>query len=433
MMEKLAKILIIVLIFALGSLAGFFFRQKIFSPDGQAAVPANPYTAFLDEVYVTIQDNYWQKLTDEELNRLFILGAEKLTGKAKKDKPENKAELLKLLEKDIKAYDEDEKKKQFATTLADLVLSNLEPAGRSRLYTQKDEKSLSDNVQNKNPEVDRYQVLGIDKEASEAAIKIAYQKESEKWNPETNQSPEAEEKFAQIEESYNILSDPASREIYQISGVEPTMDYKLIQPDIFYIHIKKFSPTTFDELKRVTDKPIADQPKPPDTLILDLRDNVGGAIDGLPYFLGPFIGADQYAYQFFHQGEKEDFKTITGWLPGLVPYKKVVILINQGSQSTAELMASTLKKYNVGVLVGSTTKGWGTIEKVIKIDRQIDPQEKYSVFLVHSLALGSDGQPIEGRGVQPLIDTNLPNWEEELYDYFNSQEIVTAVKEILNQ
>jgi len=107
-MEKLAKILIIVLIFAFGSLAGFFFRQKIFSPDEQAAVPANPYTAFLDEVYGTIQDNYWQKLTDEELNRLFILGAEKLTGKAKKDKPENKAELLKLLEKDIKAYDEDE-------------------------------------------------------------------------------------------------------------------------------------------------------------------------------------------------------------------------------------------------------------------------------------------------------------------------------------
>ncbi|KPJ70546.1 hypothetical protein AMJ51_01600 [Microgenomates bacterium DG_75] len=169
-----------------------------------------------------------------------------------------------------------------------------------------------------------------------------------------------------------------------------------------------------------------------DTLILDLRDNVGGAIDGLPYFLGPFIGAEQYAYQFYHQGEKTDFKTRTGWLPSLVRYKKVVVLVNEGTQSSAEVMAATLKRYNVGVVVGASTKGWGTVEKVFALKTQIDPNEKYSMFLVHSLTLRDDGEPIQDKGVDPTININNPGWEEQLMAYFNYPELVEAVKEILS-
>ena len=207
------------------------------------------------------------------------------------------------------------------------------------------------------------------------------------------------------------------------------MDYKLIRPQIFWLHIKKFSPTTFDELKRVTEG--VDDQSGLDTLILDLRDNVGGAIDGLPYFLGPFIGTDQYAYQFFHQGEKTDFKTRTGWLPSLVRYKKVVILVNENTQSSAEVMVATLKKYNAGVVVGTPTKGWGTVERVFPLESQIGPDEEYSVFLVHSLTLRDDGQPIQDKGVDPLININNPGWEQELLTYFNYPELVEAVKEIL--
>jgi len=169
-----------------------------------------------------------------------------------------------------------------------------------------------------------------------------------------------------------------------------------------------------------------------DTLIIDLRGNIGGAIDGLPHFLGPFIGQNQYAYQFFKRGDKQDFVTQSGWLPSLVRYKKVVILIDDQVQSSGEVFASVLKKYNVGVLVGVPTKGWGTVEAVFKIKNQVDPEnETYSALMVHSLTLREDSLPIEGRGVEPLVNINNPNWQQELYSYFSNQELVNAVANLV--
>ena len=94
-------------------------------------------------------------------------------------------------------------------------------------------------------------------------------------------------------------------------------------------------------------------------------------------------------------------------------------------------MASVLKKYNVGVLVGTKTRGWGTVEKVFEIKNQLDKSEKYSIFLVHSLTLREDGNPIEGKGVDPEIDITNKNWPDQLYARFNSWEIVNGVKEVL--
>jgi C-terminal processing protease CtpA/Prc len=116
-----------------------------------------------------------------------------------------------------------------------------------------------------------------------------------------------------------------------------------------------------------------------------------------------------------------------------VRYKQVVILADGQTQSTAELMAATLKKYNVGIIVGAKTRGWGTIEAIFEIKQQIDPKEKFSVFLVHSLALRDDNLPLEGNGVDPVIDINSPNWEKQLFEYFRYPELAKAIKEIWNE
>ena len=407
------KILFITAIFFLGAAVSYTYILKA-KPFNQSSIQEkNVYLSFLDEVYFKIKENYWEKIEDEQLVSLFVLGANKITDEPKILQSNDKPSLDKMLAEIINQTNPEKKKKEFAAQLADVVLANLKPFGRSRLYTQKDETALKQNVENVNPDVNQYEVLGVEKEADQKEIEAAYQEK---------------EKTPEVEQAYKVLADEANRKVYDISGAEPTMDYKLIRPEIFYLHLKKFSPTTFDELKRVTEK--VDDQKSLDTLIFDLRDNIGGAIDGLPYFIGPFIGQDQYAYQFFHQGEKTDFKTKIGWLPSLVRYKKMVILINENTQSSAEVMAAVLKKYNVGILVGTTSKGWGTVEKVFQMENQIDPAEKNSIFMVHELTLRDDGQPIEGRGVDPVIDINDPEWEKQLYSYFHYQDLVEAVKEI---
>jgi len=96
-------------------------------------------------------------------------------------------------------------------------------------------------------------------------------------------------------------------------------------------------------------------------------------------------------------------------------------------------MAAVLKRYNVGVLVGTTTKGWGTIEKVFPLTQQLSEDEKFSLFLVHSLTLRDDNQPIEGKGVEPVINVKKPGWEKDLYSYFQYEELTQAVKDLFKQ
>ncbi|XP_062993150.1 dnaJ homolog subfamily B member 4 isoform X2 [Elgaria multicarinata webbii] len=67
---------------------------------------------------------------------------------------------------------------------------------------------------------DYYSVLGIEKGASDEDIKKAYRKQALKWHPDKNKSPHAEDKFKEIAEAYEVLSDPKKREIYDQFGEE---------------------------------------------------------------------------------------------------------------------------------------------------------------------------------------------------------------------
>lgn len=211
--------------------------------------------------------------------------------------------------------------------------------------------------------------------------------------------------------------------------VEPTIFSKIVIPGILYVQFKKFSPTSLDEFQKVFET------YKDDTnlygLILDLRGNIGGAIDGTAYFLGFFLGKNQYAYDFYKKGEYLPFKTPTDKLPSISKYKQVVLLVDNNTQSSAEMMAASLKKYHVGVVVGVPTKGWGTVERVFPLDNQISSEEKYSMLLVHSITLRDDNQPIEGRGVEPDINIKDANWEQQLFGYFRNPQLTTTVKQVL--
>jgi len=420
--KKYLWILIIIAVFFLGTTAGYFYFQKNQANLTPKETEKNIYINFLSEVYDKIQKNYWEKLTDEQLGNLFRAGIEKLIGRPQEVEIKNKQDFYKMLNETIKIVKPD-KKKEFATQLANLVLINLKPNGRSALYTVQDKKSLANRVLNINPETDLYKILGVEQGASREDINNAYESKV----AETKSKEEIEK----LEYAHKVLSDTSQKQRYDQARIEPTVFAELVTPKILHVYIKKMSPTTLDELKEQTEKFVNIEGL--NSIIIDLRKNVGGSIDLLPYLLGPFIGKDQYAYEFFHQGEYTPFKTKTGWLPSLIQYKKVVILIDNQAQSSAEVMAAVLKKYNVGVTVGTTTKGWGTIEAVYDIEQQLSEEEKYSMFLVHSLTLRDDNQPIQGRGVDPLISIKDSDWKNQLLVYFNDHELVKAVEEIWNK
>ena len=67
---------------------------------------------------------------------------------------------------------------------------------------------------------DYYSILGVPKNAAEKDIKSAYRKLARKWHPDANlKNPkEAEEKFKEISEAYEVLGDPEKRKKYDVLG-----------------------------------------------------------------------------------------------------------------------------------------------------------------------------------------------------------------------
>ena len=65
---------------------------------------------------------------------------------------------------------------------------------------------------------DPYEVLGVSKDASDSEIKSAYRKLSKKYHPDLNKDADAEGKFKEVNDAYEILKDPQKKQQYDTYG-----------------------------------------------------------------------------------------------------------------------------------------------------------------------------------------------------------------------
>ncbi len=194
---------------------------------------------------------------------------------------------------------------------------------------------------------------------------------------------------------------PLQREIIKVASVK---DAKILDQSITgnfkigYVRITQFNEPTAQELDQ---KLNALQAQGMQALIVDLRYNPGGllmsAVDVCGLFLPPKTmvvyteGRDvsQRREYFTSKNEKQR------------PNFPVVLLVNNGSASGAEIVAGALKDLNRAILVGDTTFGKGSVQSVIQLP------DGAALRLTTAKYYTPSKQVIHEKGVTPNIKASL--------------------------
>jgi carboxyl-terminal processing protease len=164
-----------------------------------------------------------------------------------------------------------------------------------------------------------------------------------------------------------------------------TIDAAQITPDVAYLAINSFSSGTSSEFYSALKS--LDSSK---GVIIDLRGNPGGLIEEAVSIAELFIGRGVIV-SYRANGEEKVFSA-SNPSPSRVP---VVLMINKGTTSAAEILAGAFQDRNRGVVIGETSFGKGSVQEFMTL------KDGSKLELTVALYLTPSGRTIEGVGVVP--------------------------------
>ena len=187
--------------------------------------------------------------------------------------------------------------------------------------------------------------------------------------------------------------EPLVLEITRYNFVVPSVEGENLDNRIAYVKINRFGDRTEEELRSQLRSLMLDNP---DGLILDLRNNPGGFLDAGIAVTSQFIKNQVVMKETFGDGREREYRSGRDGLATEVP---LILLINQGSASASEIVASAVKDYNRGTLVGETTYGKGTVQTWINLT-----DNRGSVRITFARWASPLGNSIDGQGVNPDVE-----------------------------
>jgi carboxyl-terminal processing protease len=190
------------------------------------------------------------------------------------------------------------------------------------------------------------------------------------------------------------------REVIQIKSVQS----KMIAPGYGYIRLTQFQALTGKDMLLALERLKQEAGGNLKGLILDLRNNPGGLLDSAIQVSDAFLGKDK-------SGKPETIVSTKGRLPGsdftalskgedILHNAPMVVLINNGSASAAEIVAGALKDNKRAVILGTTSFGKGSVQTVLPLD------EKTGIKLTTALYYTPSGTSIQAQGIVPDIVVN---------------------------
>lgn len=182
-----------------------------------------------------------------------------------------------------------------------------------------------------------------------------------------------------------------------------------------YVRIVQFNEPTAEEFSKTLDDL---QKQGMQALVLDLRNNPGGLLNSAVDVLGQFLPPNTkvVSTQGRAESQKHDYSTPVGVKER--PRFPLVVLVNQGSASGAEIVAGALKDLHRAVIVGETTFGKGSVQNVMQLPDGSALRFTTAKYYTPSKTV------IQGNGVAPNILVPLtPEQERAVATLRNNDKI----------
>ena len=182
--------------------------------------------------------------------------------------------------------------------------------------------------------------------------------------------------------------------------IAPTLDAELREGNIAYVKLHSFNANASDQFRQAMFKTLLGGAQ---GMVLDLRNNPGGyldvAVDIAGWFLprGTVVVKEESRVGIIDELRANGNSALRSF--------PVVILVNEGSASAAEILAGSLRDNRQIQLVGETTFGKGTVQQIV------DLRDGSSLKLTIAHWVLPSGEILEGDGLAPDIEI-IPSDED---------------------
>ena len=171
---------------------------------------------------------------------------------------------------------------------------------------------------------------------------------------------------------------------------------EMLESGYAYVRISQFSETTGDDLNAALKDLRKHNGAPLKGLVLDMRDNPGGVLEAAVAVADTFLDSGVIVTA---KGRTPDSKFEMDATPGdALNGAPIIVLVNGGSASAAEIVAGALKDQHRAKLMGRTTFGKGSVQTIIPLS------DDRAVKLTTSLYYTPSGVSINHRGIAPDIE-----------------------------
>lgn len=179
----------------------------------------------------------------------------------------------------------------------------------------------------------------------------------------------------------------------------PVVDYEMLEDGLGYVGIVTFTADTAEQTQRALDSLISQGAK---GVVLDLRWNGGGLFDQAILVASMFVEDGPIVHRVGRDGIRNTHVKSTNVPQYDLP---MVVLVNEWSASSSEILAGALKDTNRAYLVGTQTFGKGVVQGVFPLS------DGGALSLTTDRYLTAGGHSIHGEGITPDFIVELPVYQ----------------------